>query len=404
MKTMSHRSGFTLVELLVVISIIAMLAGLLLPAINAARENGRRIQCVSNQSQVAYALLNYEHTRGSFPALRAPLNPTDYWALVASTGGGTIASGDAPLAATELTWVSYILPYMEQTAAWDLVSKGNVVNNASNPSTMALYGLVIPVMQCKSGGISPGDSRVSYVANAGPLNIADDQEFGKADRTQKDEKMFTIFFDHFTVSVSGPTPAFGEWLGATTSSVRNTTKISVDNISSMDGTSMTILLSENEDAGHWIWHAPNIVDIPVASQVRITAAVGAPVYHDSNGADVAEPGGIAEVESLLGFCYPNAFNTTYIGTTTAIESETPIYTATTTYFPPYFINERRPSATPPGVRPLTARPSSGHPGVVVAAFCDRGTRVLRDDMNRLVFVQLCRPGSGVIFNPRDLGW
>ena len=72
------RFGFTLVELLVVISIIAMLAGLILPAVNAARESGRRTQCVNNQRQVALALLNYENTKGSFPALRAPLTPSQY--------------------------------------------------------------------------------------------------------------------------------------------------------------------------------------------------------------------------------------------------------------------------------------------------------------------------------------
>jgi prepilin-type N-terminal cleavage/methylation domain-containing protein len=59
--------GFTLVELLVVITIIAVLIGLLLPAVNAAREAGRRTQCANNLRQIAVAVKHYEEAHGSFP-------------------------------------------------------------------------------------------------------------------------------------------------------------------------------------------------------------------------------------------------------------------------------------------------------------------------------------------------
>ena len=63
-----RRSGFTLVELLVVMIIISILVGLMLPAVNAVRSSARKTQCANNMKQIGLAMLNFEQAMGGFPA------------------------------------------------------------------------------------------------------------------------------------------------------------------------------------------------------------------------------------------------------------------------------------------------------------------------------------------------
>lgn len=124
-----QRSGFTLVELLVVIAIIGILVSLLLPAVQAAREAARRMQCSNNLKQFGLALHNYHDTYQAFPARRGGTNPPLDPARIA--GNFNRLSAFIPL-----------LPFMEQQPLADQIKAGGTYNGIDFPpgGPAAWYG------------------------------------------------------------------------------------------------------------------------------------------------------------------------------------------------------------------------------------------------------------------------
>ncbi|MBA3480830.1 MAG: DUF1559 domain-containing protein [Pirellulales bacterium] len=130
---MTKKTGFTLVELLVVIAIIGVLVALLLPAVQAARESARRIDCRNRLRQVALACLNHHDARGNFPSASAT--------LVGASGAND------PRMGTMLSYVAQVLPYMELTNVHRLI---NQKRHWDDPENDVARQTPLPMFRCPS--------------------------------------------------------------------------------------------------------------------------------------------------------------------------------------------------------------------------------------------------------------
>lgn len=126
-------TGFSLVELLVVVAVVAVLVALLLPAVQSAREAARRTACSNNLRQIAAALLNYETSNGRLPAAAIVSAGVNTSTCVGCWNPWAEAREPAPApgAANGTSWMLEILPFVEERGRFDRWDhSANVVGNA----------------------------------------------------------------------------------------------------------------------------------------------------------------------------------------------------------------------------------------------------------------------------------
>jgi len=159
MRSLQRRYGFTLVELLVAIAIIAILIALLVPAVQKAREAAARMQCVNNLKQIGIAVHMLNDVNKCLPPAAAP----DGWTATTSCA--------APYIGAPWTFHAWLLPYLEQQSIYVQMVQGDIPQGGAGYCG-GQYMQRIPTYLCPSDNTTAAASGFSYTLNDNASNFA----------------------------------------------------------------------------------------------------------------------------------------------------------------------------------------------------------------------------------------
>ncbi len=329
----TRRTGFTLVEMLVVITIIGMLMALLLPAVNSAREAARQTVCTSNQQNLAKAIQVYASAKQRLPPLM------------------TLAPGMQPVDDTNFSqghrdrvwgWVPPLLQELNHADTYNLMLDTINLNDTSYESIFT--SLYYSEFNCPSTTRENLDQPwISYYVNGGRANVGlenyDDsgnyspQLFGYGGPTAgpPDWRENGAFLMRFPAIAPG---------SARTMTINNQSN-NFDDIARGDGTSMTILLAEN--------CSPRWGDL---------GNTWSNTYIDSSGNVAIEPPEEHHNAIMWHIAGQALENGGRVG-----------------------INQHKEDA----LDPPHARPASNHPGLVIITFCDGRTQKINETIDYGVY-------------------
>jgi len=245
--------GFTLVELLVVIAIIGTLVGLLLPAVQSARESARSMSCRNNITQLQKGLMNREVSIKKFPGYVNNFGITGTKRLIRTS------------------WVVLLFPYIEQQALWDGWSDGRVAFDDEGKLD-SNHQTAIELLVCPSDPPTGSEGApLSYVANAGyierstyaicqegfvPHSDSPNQKFGE----YIGNGLFADFGTYIPKDEdqTGPKPCIRECVTEKGLPFQLSAKMTMAYLQSNgDGATETLMLSENLRAVHWAYQDEN---------------------------------------------------------------------------------------------------------------------------------------------------